>query len=123
MNVWFEAGIPQSWAWTLLAPYLIECPEENPRIVFQNFPALNITNNPSALDLVNGTPTSGNDTYPAITHNRSVPLSAPGREVQFEWELPGKKVSYNDSYTTNTTAGTAKVRHIYMVLTLVCFVG
>lgn len=26
MPVWFETGIPQSWAWTLLAPYISSCP-------------------------------------------------------------------------------------------------
>lgn len=30
-------------AWTLLSPYIVSCPAENPRIAFQNFPALNIT--------------------------------------------------------------------------------
>lgn len=25
--VWFEAGIPQSWAWTYLAPYISSCPQ------------------------------------------------------------------------------------------------
>ena len=43
MPVWFETGITQSMAWTLLAPYLVSCPHENPRIEWQNFPALNIT--------------------------------------------------------------------------------
>lgn len=26
MPVWFETGIPQSWAWTYLAPYISSCP-------------------------------------------------------------------------------------------------
>jgi hypothetical protein len=43
MPVWFEAGISQSMAWTLLAPYMVSCPAENPRIAWQNFPALNVT--------------------------------------------------------------------------------
>ena len=42
MAVWFETGITQSMAWTLLAPYLDECPEENHRIKWRNFPALTI---------------------------------------------------------------------------------
>jgi hypothetical protein len=29
-------------AWTLLSPYIVSCPAENPHIIFQNFPALNI---------------------------------------------------------------------------------
>ena len=43
MPVWFEAGITQSMAWTLLAPYIVTCPASNPKIKWQNFPALNIT--------------------------------------------------------------------------------
>ncbi|PPQ74043.1 hypothetical protein CVT24_012345 [Panaeolus cyanescens] len=107
MPVWFETGITQSMAWTLLAPYLVSCPAENPRIEWQNFPALNILNNPDATPLYK-TGIPGNDTTPAITHNRTIPLSYPGREVHFEWELPGKKVSYNDSYITTTKAGEPK---------------
>lgn len=114
-QVWFETGITQSMAWTLLAPYISSCPAENPPIVFQNFPALNITvsmtsrtredlfsnkpqNNPDATKLVD-------DSHADITNNRSAPLSYPNRTVTLQWDAPGKKVGYNDSYTTNTTAG------------------
>ncbi|KAF9552296.1 Rds1 protein [Agrocybe pediades] len=107
MPVWFETGITQSMAWTFLAPYLVSCPAENPRIEWQNFPALNIENNPDATPLYN-TSIPGNDTTPAITHNRTIPLSYPGREVYLTWELPGKIVSYNNSYITTTTAGPPK---------------
>ena len=54
----------------------------------------------------------GNDTTPAITRNRSVPLSFPGREVYLSWENPGVQVGYNNSFTTNTTAGPGKVSQI-----------
>ncbi|KAH9483520.1 Protein rds1 [Psilocybe cubensis] len=104
MPVWFETGISQSMAWTLLAPYLVTCPAENPRIEWTNFPALNIINNPDATPLYN-TSIIGNNTTPAITHNRSEPLSYPGREVFLTWDAPGQIVSYNNSYVTNTTAG------------------
>ena len=57
----------------------------------------------------NNTTVIGNQTTPAITHNRSEPLSYPGREVFFTWETPGKQVGYNNSFTTNTTAGEPKV--------------
>lgn len=30
-------------AWTLLAPYIASCPAENPKIEWQNFPALTVT--------------------------------------------------------------------------------
>ena len=43
MPVFFEPGISQSMAWTLLAPYITSCPENNTRLVWQNFPALTIT--------------------------------------------------------------------------------
>ncbi|KZT58369.1 hypothetical protein CALCODRAFT_482464 [Calocera cornea HHB12733] len=98
MPVWFESAITQSMAWTLLAPYLASCPKENPRIEWQNFPALNITNNPSGP----------NPAYPpAITHNRTA-LSYPGMKVTFEWEKPGKKVGPDDAYTTSSSAGEPK---------------
>ncbi|KAJ4490090.1 hypothetical protein J3R30DRAFT_3278523 [Lentinula aciculospora] len=98
MPVWHETGITQSMAWTLLSPYLKTCPAENPRIEFQIFPGLSIKNNPNATYL---------SLTPGISNN--VPsLSSPGRELQFTWEDPRKVTGYNDSYTTNTTAGAAK---------------
>lgn len=45
MDVAFETGYPQSWAWSLLAPYISYCPENTTRLVWQNFPALHISNN------------------------------------------------------------------------------
>jgi hypothetical protein len=42
MPIWHTTGITQSMAWTLLAPYITECPERNPKIEWQNFPALNV---------------------------------------------------------------------------------
>jgi hypothetical protein len=125
MPFWHTAGIPQAFAWsvfavlshahdahahrrTLLSPYLVECPAENPRIEFPIFPTLNILNNPNATALVNTT-VPGEATTPAITHNRTTPLSAPGRVIDLSWELPGKNVSYNNSYTTSIMAtGPAK---------------
>ncbi|KAI9820365.1 MAG: hypothetical protein M1827_005988 [Pycnora praestabilis] len=137
MPVWFETGIPQSWAWTLLAPYISSCPENQTRLAWQNFPGLTILNQPNAArTLANETglnefvsfPASNgssplNETIltldeacvnstvpgemcsPAITHNRTVPLSYAGRVVYFEWEAPGKAIGPNNSYVTSTTAG------------------
>ncbi|KAH8696184.1 putative stress response protein Rds1 [Talaromyces proteolyticus] len=96
MPVWFEVGIPQSWAWTLLAPYVSSCPANQTRLVWQNFPALNIINNP--------VPAYANAT-PAITQNRSTPLSQPGGQVNLVWDAPGKPVGPNNSYITSTSAG------------------
>lgn len=40
-------GIPQSWHWTLLSQYISSCPENNTRVVWQNFPNLNVVNQPN----------------------------------------------------------------------------
>ena len=47
MPVWFEVGVPQSWAWTLLAPYISSCPTNQTRLAWANFPGLTILNQPS----------------------------------------------------------------------------
>lgn len=99
MPVYFEPGVPQSFAWTLLAPYIVGCPDDTPRLVWQNFPALNVTNNPNAT-------ANGSDTMypPAITHNRTA-LSEPGMMISLSFDKPGKSVGPNLTYVTNTTAG------------------
>lgn len=135
MPVWFECGIPQSWAWTLLAPYISSCPAGQKQLIWQNFPALHILNQPNAARIdgsnvwnetlgdyantastadiapedacVNAT-TVGENCSPAITHNRTMPLSYPGREVFLEWDAPGSPVGPNNSYVTSTTASTPK---------------
>jgi len=135
MPVWFETGVPQSWAWTLLAPYISSCPANQTRLAWQNFPALTVLNqpNPARINANNsgyGEAVTGsnpsNDTAvpqsdsclnstvvgeacgPAISQNRSIPLSFPGREVFFSWEAPGKAVGPNNSYVTATAAGAAQ---------------
>lgn len=35
----------QSWAWTMLAPYIAYCPANETRLAWQNFPVLHILNN------------------------------------------------------------------------------
>ncbi|EFE35308.1 uncharacterized protein ARB_06265 [Trichophyton benhamiae CBS 112371] len=47
MPVWFETGIPQSWGWTLVAPFISLCPDDA-RLVWRNFPALQIIDGPNA---------------------------------------------------------------------------
>lgn len=133
MPVWFETGIPQSWAWTLLAPYISACPEGTQQLIWQNYPALNILNQPNparidGADVYNDTlgdeantlstadvsekdactnaDAVGENCKAAITHNKTTPLSYPGREVFLEWDTPGKPVGPNDSYVTSTSAGT-----------------
>ena len=86
----------------MLAPYITSCPSQNQRIQWQNFPALNVTNAPNASVLTN-------ETLPAISHNRTTPLSQPGNQLNLTWESPGKQVGPDLSYTTTTSAGPAKV--------------
>ncbi|KAI1800241.1 ferritin-like domain-containing protein [Daldinia bambusicola] len=131
MPVWFEIGIPQSWAWTLLAPYISSCPANQTRLIWQNFPSLRVLNQPNPAringsDVWNETTggyantlstrnistsasclnaTIGQNCSPAITHNRTAPLSYPGRQVFLEWDSPGKTVGPNNSYVTSVSAG------------------
>ncbi|KAF2746564.1 hypothetical protein M011DRAFT_404516 [Sporormia fimetaria CBS 119925] len=132
MPVWFETGIPQSWAWTYLAPYISSCPENQTRLAWQNFPALFFINQPNpnrfspndtqpwevvgrrAGDPSNSTippdescvnlNVTGYGCGPAISRNRSEPLSFPGRLVNMTWEAPGQPVGPNNSYVTATEA-------------------
>lgn len=130
MPVWFEVGIPQSWAWTLLAPYISSCPTNQTRLVWQNLPALHVLNQPNPAR-INGSnvfnettggytntlnttdieksascinATVGEDCSAAITHNRTQPLSYPGRQVFLQWDEPGKLLGPNNSYITTTSA-------------------
>ncbi|ORX41088.1 hypothetical protein BD324DRAFT_678481 [Kockovaella imperatae] len=91
MPVFFETGISQSMAWSLLSRYLVECPAQNPKIEWQIFPWLSVTNESNLLQ----------DGYlAAITHNRTS-LSEPGRNITFRWDDTNQTVSYNNSYTTS----------------------
>lgn len=129
MPEWHMPGIPQSWAWTLLAPYISSCPYNQTRLVWQNFPALHVLNQPNPARIngadiwnetiegsanvlstknissteacVNAT-TVGDNCNAAITHNRTIPLSYPGRQVFFKWDLAGQLVGPNNSYVTTT---------------------
>ena len=134
VSVNFQMVITQSMMWTMLALLILSCPAGNPVIEFQNFPALNVVvrffclstfrlsshllpcyspsfiqNNPDPTPFIN-TSTPDNNTNPAITHNSSVPLSFPGRQVNLTWELPGQVIGPNSSFVTNTTAGAPQVR-------------
>ncbi|KAJ5413016.1 hypothetical protein N7465_005321 [Penicillium sp. CMV-2018d] len=221
MVEWFEVGIPQSWAWTLLAPFISSCPENQTRLIWQNFPTLMVVNQPdpwtsgtarnfssgnnrtnghnsSGYDstgydpsayISNGNNSTGNNSTGSISTGnnstglnstrynfttsadqisrlnttsgfnqsagfifnettginntvgpgvsipkspkgsgkfnsstsangcgasvskiRPIPLTAPGRLVLLQWDLPGKQVGPNNSYitTTETKAGSAQ---------------
>jgi len=130
---WFSTGLPQSWGWTYLAQYISSCPANQTRLAWQNFPSLHILNQPnpnrispndtalgevvgnrtgdpsnsnlpSAASCVNVTQ-AGYGCGPAISHNRSEPLSFPGKQVFFSWDNPGIPVGPNNSYITSSTAG------------------
>lgn len=136
--VWFEVGVPQSWAWTLLAPYIASCPSNQTRLVWQNFPALKILNQPSLFSgggknttAVNNTVSPGTNVvrFPSntstglsfknsfsnssncgatVTPDNFTALSFPGRQVALQWDSPGLAVGPNNSYVTSTQAGKAK---------------
>jgi len=128
MPVWFETGIPQSWAWSFLAPYISSCPANITRLAWQNFPPLHVVNQAninrfSPNDTTNYE-TVGNRTAdpslstipqdescvnlnvtgygcgPAISRNRSEPLSFPGKRVELTWDAPGQPIGPNNSYVT-----------------------
>ncbi|KAJ6782820.1 hypothetical protein PWT90_07006 [Aphanocladium album] len=130
MPVWHTVGIPQSWAWTLLAPYISSCAANQTRLIWQNFPALKVLNQPNAArvngsdawnetiagssntlstanltesDLCVNASSKTQDCYAVISQNRSQPLSYPGRQVFLEWDAPGQLVGPNNSYVTSTT--------------------
>ena len=130
MPVWFEVGVPQSWQWTLLAPYISSCPSNQTRLAWQNFPALRILNQPSLASAGSGNSSSitnntlgpgtnvvkssnssagfNSDCGATVTTNNYSPLSFPGRQVALQWERPGKLVGPNNSYTTSSQAGAPK---------------
>ncbi|KAL4908217.1 hypothetical protein BDW74DRAFT_147069 [Aspergillus multicolor] len=70
MPIWFAPGIPQSWHWTLLSQYISSCPENNTRLVWQNFPNLYVTNqaNPNRI---NANTTERNEISDADGFNRT----------------------------------------------------
>ena len=133
MPVWFETGIPQSWAWTFLAPYISSCPQNTTRLAWQNFPALHVVNQAninrwSPNDTANWERTGNRTSDPAkasipqsescinlnqtgfgcgpgVAHNKSEPLTFPGKRIDFLWDAPGYPVGPNNSYVTSTSAG------------------
>ncbi|KAF2860329.1 hypothetical protein K470DRAFT_258088 [Piedraia hortae CBS 480.64] len=128
MPVWFETGIPQSWAWTFMAPYISSCPANTTRLAWQNFPALHVVNQANInrvspnntghwerVDNRTSSPSTippqdescinlnktGYGCGPAIVHNRTEPLSFSGKQVLLQWDDPGQAVGPNNSYVTS----------------------
>ncbi|EST10013.1 hypothetical protein PSEUBRA_000414 [Kalmanozyma brasiliensis GHG001] len=98
---WFETGIPQSWAWTLLSPWIVSCPKENKPIAFEIYPALNWTNQPDAIAA--GQAAGG----PSISNNVTA-LTSEGQENTFQWDYPGKTQGPYQQTTTTHTSGVPK---------------
>jgi len=106
MPVYFESGIPQNWAWTLLAPYIQSCPADNPRIQWSNFPALTVENvKPLAYE----------GSKAAVSTNRTANIEL-GQQINLSWEDPGKAVGPNKSYITRRASGNAKYALIVSML-------
>lgn len=95
MDVYFEPGIPQAWAWTLLAPYIQSCPAETPRIGWSNYASLTVENNPSLIF---------DGSKSAVSTNISRLITA-GDKVEFSWIPAGEKIGPNNSYTTVSPGG------------------
>lgn len=135
MPEWHTPGLPQSWAWTLLAPYISSCPANQTRLVWQNFPALHVLNQPNPARIngsdvwnettggyantlnITGIPSAelcvnatdpGQNCNAAISNNRSIPLSYPGRQVFLQWDDPGHLVGPNNSYVTSRSCSEPK---------------
>lgn len=102
MPVYFETGISQSMAWSLLSRYIIGCPDDNPRIGWQIFPALNVTN---------GVPLTVDGYNAAISQNRTS-LTKAGDAVELSWEMPGLNVSANNSYVTSVANPNATAAYV-----------
>jgi hypothetical protein len=141
MPVWFEVGIPQSWAWTLLAPYISSCPANTTRLAWQNFPSLTVLNQPNVNKIdpnqggdqattgsnpSNSTGISDdnscvttndqlNDCSAAITNNRSIPLSYPGRPIYLQWGDVNQTIGPNNSYVTARSPLAAEPRYAMFV--------
>jgi hypothetical protein len=95
MDVYFEPGIPQAWAWTLLAPWIQSCPSETPRIGWSNYASLTVDNNPSLIF---------DGSKSAVSTNISRLVTA-GDKIEFSWIPAGEKIGPNNSYTTVSPGG------------------
>ncbi|KAJ5782467.1 hypothetical protein N7457_004241 [Penicillium paradoxum] len=99
MVEWFEVGIPQSWAWTLLAPFISSCPDNQTRLVWQNFPALMVVNQPNPW---NGGSAAANSTSRWNQTSASNYTSSIDRTANF---TQAAGYSFNQSTGANGTVG------------------
>ncbi|EPQ26086.1 uncharacterized protein PFL1_06294 [Pseudozyma flocculosa PF-1] len=101
MPEWFETGIPQSWAWTLLQKWIVSCPDDNVPIAWEIYPELRIDNNPDAI-------AAGQAAGGASISNNVTALSYEGKEVLFSWDSPGKTEGPYKQKTVTHTSGYPK---------------
>ncbi|KAJ3482107.1 hypothetical protein NLI96_g7203 [Meripilus lineatus] len=97
----FIPVISQAMAWTAQTQFTTSCPATNPKIEWQAFPYLNITNAPNGTALPDG-----NFSTPSLSSNRT--LSQPGNTVNLAWDAPGMQVGPDKNYTTTTNASAPK---------------
>lgn len=76
---WFNMGLPQSYAWSLLVQYISACPPSNPRVNFNVFPLLFVLNQPQLYS---------DDSQSAVATNNTS-LWEPGSSIEFAWEANG----------------------------------
>lgn len=97
----FIPVITQSMAWTAQTMFTTSCPSTNPKIEWQAFPYLNITNAPNGTALPDGSSPT-----PALTTNRT--LSQAGNTINLSWDAPGQQVGPDKNYTTTSNASEPK---------------
>ncbi|TIB26237.1 hypothetical protein E3P86_04158 [Wallemia ichthyophaga] len=103
---WFNMGLTQAMAWSLLVPYLDSCPESNPRVEFPVFPALNVTNANATLDTSIESAVSNNYTH----------VAQPGRQLELQWEAPGMAVGPSEqNYTTDKNPDLGDPSHVAFI--------
>lgn len=110
-----------------MAPYISSCPANTTRLAWQNFPSLTVLNQPNpaktnpnlgpdqpgtgsnplnssgiaASNLCFNATGVSSDCDPAISQNRSIPLSYPGRPIHLSWGNVNQTVGPNNSYVTS----------------------
>lgn len=89
---WFNMGLTQAMTWSLMVRFLDHCPQSNPRVEFPAFPALSVTNANKTLD----------DSIMSGVSNNYTHVAQPHRQLQLQWEAPGKAVGPPEqNYTTD----------------------
>lgn len=110
MVEWFELGIPQSWAWTLLAPFISTCPENQTRLIWQNFPTLLVVNQPNPWNtgITASSPSGQNQSSDSgTTSSSSQPTDSTQSSESTQTPSPSPLSGLNQTagFTFNQTSG------------------